>query len=103
MSDVLSVRLFELMKERNFSQKELAMRAGITESAVSRYVKGIRVPTSEILANMATVLGTTSNYLLGKEDEWSSFSNIKALLSKNAKKLTEEEKEELFKIISKGE
>lgn len=44
---VFSERISELMKSNRLSQKELAARAGVTESAMSYYVK-----ESELLAAM---------------------------------------------------
>lgn len=62
---IFSERVSELMKRCELSQKELAAKAGVTESAMSYYVKGERTPRSDILMRMAKVLNTTTDYLLG--------------------------------------
>jgi transcriptional regulator with XRE-family HTH domain len=45
------------MARRGWTQKELAERAGITESAVSRYLSGRRTPRLEALRAMAAAFG----------------------------------------------
>ena len=57
-------RIAALMKEEKLSQKELAGMAGVTEAALSRYINNERQPKVEILANIATALNTTSDYLI---------------------------------------
>ncbi len=62
---VFSARIISLMNSRGLSQKELATKVGVTESAMSYYVKGVRTPRSDVLTRMARELGTTTDYLLG--------------------------------------
>lgn len=59
------MRLKELLQEADMTQRELADRTGITEAAVSRYVNGTREPRGEALVRIASVLGVTTDYLLG--------------------------------------
>ena len=56
-----------LMKENGYTQKELAIRAGCTESAISRYVRNERTPSIRVLKNLAIALGVTINDIV--EDE----------------------------------
>lgn len=62
---IFSERISELMGRYKLSQKELAAKAGVTESAMSYYVKGERTPRSDVLTRMAKALNTTTDYLLG--------------------------------------
>ncbi|MBR2614301.1 MAG: helix-turn-helix transcriptional regulator, partial [Clostridia bacterium] len=63
-------RIATLLKEMNISQKDLAMMIGVTESALTRYIKNEREPKIEVLANLATALNTTVDYLTtGKKPE----------------------------------
>ena len=62
---VFSERLIALMKQNEINQKELAQNAGVTESAMSYYVKGDRTPRSDVLTRIAKALETTTDYLLG--------------------------------------
>lgn len=62
---IFSERVSELMRRYKLTQKELASKAGVTESAMSYYVKGERTPRSDVLTRMAKALNTTTDYLLG--------------------------------------
>lgn len=93
-------RIVELLKEKNMSQKELAERACLSEAAVSHYLKGDRTPNSSSLSNIATVLGTTSSFLLGDETEVTTYAETKRILARNAANLTQDEKMELIKILT---
>ena len=66
-SNVFRDRLAKLLKEKGLSQKQLAIRANVTESAISHYMRGDRRPRGLTLQNLATELGTTPEYLLGNE------------------------------------
>lgn len=66
---IFSERISELMKINRLSQKELAAKVGVTESAMSYYVKGERTPRSDVLSRIAKTLGTTTDYLLGNTSE----------------------------------
>ncbi len=93
-------RIAILLKENGMSQRELAMRVGATESAISKYIKGEREPRAELLANIATVLKTTSEYLLGLDNgSETSFGTVKALCARAAKEMSQEEKNELIMTI----
>lgn len=99
-------RLKELIKRENIKQKDLAEDVGITEAALSRYMKGDRIPHGETLCNLATALHTTTDYLLGRDDienfnKEISFDEMGGLLARNSKNYTEAEKNELLRIILK--
>ena len=53
-----------LMKENGYTQKQLAMRSGCTECAISRYVNNEREPCTRILKNLAISLGVTVDELI---------------------------------------
>ena len=60
---VFSERLVTLMNAHKLTQKELAQKIGVTESAMSYYVKGDRMPRIDVLTRMAQALHTTTEYL----------------------------------------
>ena len=98
----LGVRITELLNKRGMTQKELADLAGVTEATISRYVSGDRMPKSQILSNMATALKTTSEYLLGNEEEGdleSDFTQIERLIARNANKMTNKQRKELIDML----
>ncbi len=62
-------RLYQLMRQSQLSQKELAVKIGVTESAMSYYIQGKRIPRSDVLMRMANALNTTTDYLLGYSEK----------------------------------
>ena len=58
----------EILGQKGISQKELSASAGVTEAAMSHYIKGDRVPRGANLLNIAKALGTTTNVLLGETE-----------------------------------
>ena len=55
-----------MMKQKGVTQRELAKMSGVTEMAMSRYMRGGRQPRAEVVANMATALGVTSGWLAAR-------------------------------------
>lgn len=95
-------RLRKLMNESHIMQKELAQRARITEAALSRYLNDGRIPRIDVVANLATVLNTTTDYLLGRTEraeEDRDFFGIKRLVARSAKSMSQDEKLELINIL----
>jgi len=93
-------RLARILSELHMSQKVLAERIGITEASLSRYLNEGRVPHAEVVANMATALGTTSDYLLGVSNEDSlEFPQIERLLARNASRLSMEDRHKLMRVL----
>jgi transcriptional regulator with XRE-family HTH domain len=65
---VKTERLKQARKSRGFTQKELANVSSFTQGQISNWEKGVNVPSSEAIAELATVLNVTSDYLLGLVD-----------------------------------
>lgn len=86
---IFSERVSELMKQQRLSQKLLAEKAGVTESAMSFYVRGDRTPRSDVLTRIAKALGTTSDYLLGINDAVNNDEDKLSYLQRNLGKLDE--------------
>ena len=84
-------RISTLLKEKNMTQKQLAKLTGVTESALSHYVKGDRTPRSDVLSRIAKALGTTTDYLLGNEVVSAQDDNKLTYLQRNLGKLDEEQ------------
>ena len=91
-------RIKTLLKEKKMTQKQLAELSGVTESALSHYIKGDRIPSGVTSVNVAYALSTTVNYILGKEDIL-DFSSVKRILEQNKCKMTNEEKAELIELL----
>lgn len=99
MGKELGLRMAETLQKRGMTQKELAVRIGVTEAVMSRYVSGDRGPKPEMLANIATALHTTSDFLLGIENEEFSHPRIRRMIARNAATMTEQEKRELINAL----
>lgn len=104
MGNTLGERIKELSVKTQLSQKQLAERAGVTEAAMSHYIKGDRSPRGAVLSRIATALGTTSDYLaqgipVEKEDE---LQFAKRLIARNVSQMTPEEKKEILEILIGG-
>ncbi len=99
MGKDLGLRISESLQKRGMTQKELAGRIGLTEAVISRYISGDREPKPDVLANIATALHTTSDYLLGIESEAFNHSKIRRLIARNASSMTEQEKKELINAL----
>ena len=99
MGKELGLRISESLRTRGMTQKELANRIGVTEAVISRYISGDREPKPNILANIATALHTTSDYLLGIDYEEFDHPRIRRMIARNASSMTEMEKKELIDAL----
>lgn len=98
-------RLLALLHEQHLNQKQLAQKVGVTEAAMSHYIKGDRVPRSTILAKIAAELGTTSDYLMKGTPTQSAegFPEVRGLIARSVKQMTLAEKKELINILLSDE
>jgi transcriptional regulator with XRE-family HTH domain len=90
-----------MLKNRRMAQKELAEKAGITEAAVSHYIKGDRTPRSAVLARIANALGTSSDYLMEgiPQSYVEEIGYAKRLIARNVDQMTVAEKREILNIL----
>lgn len=100
MSKELGTKIQNLMQRSGLTQKQLAELVNVTEVSMSRYISGERDPSVETLANIATALHTTTDFLLGKGKK-SDFDlgEITTLLARNARKLNNEQKREIINAL----
>ena len=108
MNGTLGGRIAELLTQLNMTQRELAEKVDVTEVSMSRYIKGDRVPKGPVIANIATALHTTTDYLLnGNSSESGDFESeyymIHRLIAKNASKMTSKQKRELINALLESE
>ena len=92
-------RILCLLKQSGYSQKELALMVGVTEAAMCRYLKNEREPKIEVVANLATALNTTVDYLISGRSESNSFDEIYHLVSRSTVTMSSEEKMKLMKLL----
>nr|UWI48479.1 helix-turn-helix domain-containing protein [Clostridioides difficile] len=94
----LGDRISKLRKELDINQKELATKVGITEASLSRYENNLREPKSEIIVRLAKALKTSTDYLLGINENTKINREDKLIIESLA--VSEETKQLLEKIYS---
>lgn len=94
-------RISALLKEKDISQKDLAMMAGVSASVLSRCLSGERKFQLEVLSNIATALGTTLDYLVNGTAPENDFSEIYRLVARGASDMTTEEKIKLIEVLTR--
>ena len=52
-------RLAQLLKDRNFSQADLAEKVGVAQTAVSKWTRGTAVPGFDVACEVAKVFGVS--------------------------------------------
>lgn len=65
-----AVRLSEMLKKRGMTQKEFAEKVGVTETSMSRYTNGKRIPRATIITEMEKILGVSVGYLMSQETDF---------------------------------
>lgn len=65
--DIMQIgsRLSVCRQNKNLTQEELAYRLGITPQALSKWERGVSLPDISMLADLARLLGVSSDFLLG--------------------------------------
>lgn len=99
MSKAFGERLLNLLQKQGITQKQLADRLNTTEATLSRYVNGDREPKADMLANIATALNTTSDYLLGIEKDDYDFPKLERLIARNASNMSNKEIQALITAL----
>ena len=56
-------------RARGWSQRELGARTGLKSAAICHFERGERSPSTENLGKLADILGTSADFLLGRERE----------------------------------
>ncbi len=87
------------MRENRISQKQLADKLGISESAVSRYVAYQRVPKQDILIKIEKIIGI-STFSISDKDITSTKNQIERLVKENIKHYSPQERLHLIHIIA---
>lgn len=62
-------RIKELRKKKQISGESLGEMVGVQKSAISKYELGRAQPSVEVLVQIANILETSTDYLLGNTDD----------------------------------
>ncbi len=78
------LRIKNLRKENNFSQRTLAKKIGSSQKSVDYWEKELSEPTAGFIVKLADCFGCTTDYLLGREDDYGNV-NVNSDLSEKEK------------------
>lgn len=94
-------KILNLLDGMNMNQKQLADLINTSESNLSRYISGERNISTNMLANIATALHTTTDFLLGVSDSMDDFEykDIERILARKSETMTKEERKRLLDIL----
>lgn len=65
---IIGKRIYELRKELNISQADLAKEIGVNARAISYWESCTNEPKASYIYELAKFFGVSSDYLLGLED-----------------------------------
>lgn len=63
-------RLKSARELRKLTQEELAKKVNVTKGTISNYENGHSTPSNEMLRLLADTLKTSTDFLLGRPDDW---------------------------------
>ena len=72
----LAKKIVQLRKERNLTQKELASIVGVHFSHMSRYERGISLPSIDVVKKLAQMFHVSADYLLFDEGQATVHAHI---------------------------
>jgi len=96
-------RLKSLRNQRKLSQEELAKKINTTKSTISNYENRYSTPSNEVLRDLANILNTTTDYLLGRTDNPEPLnSRLPELSAKDEKDIAKDLKKIIDNISTDG-
>lgn len=97
----INERISELLKAKGMTQRDLAQKVGVTDSAMSHYIKGDRVPRAGVILQMANILETSPDYLMygNLSDSEAEIEQAVRLIARNAEQLSHEDKVRIMNIL----
>ncbi|EEM10001.1 hypothetical protein bmyco0003_31350 [Bacillus pseudomycoides] len=81
----MTERLKEARKMRKLTQQGLADKVNATKGTISNYENGHSTPSNEMLKDLANILGVTTDYLLGRDDELGPSNQLPELTKKDTR------------------
>lgn len=70
-SENIGKSIKELRKATKMTQSDLAVKINVTKSAVSAYENDLRLPSYEILVNIAEIFGVSIDNIFGRSNKYS--------------------------------
>ena len=96
-------KVISIMRQKGINQKQLSQLSGITESSISRYLKGESAPRMDIVVNIAKALQVGTEFFLSEEEKGqTAYNAIAAAIARKGNELTAEEKNRLIALLLGG-
>ena len=76
-----SEKLYELRKEKGFSQEELAEKLNVARQTISKWETGMTVPDTNNLIELSKIFGISIDDFVGKKDEEVMFAKQELILN----------------------
>lgn len=94
------MNLREIRKKRGLSQGDIASQLGCSANVYSRYERGERQPSIEMLLDLSRVLDVSVDFLIGNHDvESSSLSSYETELVRLSRLADERSKEDVLLLL----
>lgn len=88
---MLGEKIAEQRKKLGLSQEELAEKLNISQKSISKYERGNRRPSYEVLTSMASLFGVSADYLLELENGGETVFGEKIVEQRKRKGITQQE------------
>lgn len=88
---MLGEKIAEQRKKLGLSQEELAEKLNISQKSISKYERGNRRPSYEVLTAMASLFGVSADYLLELENGGETVFGEKIVEQRKRKGITQQE------------
>ena len=86
---MLNENLKTLRKNKGYSQEQLAVRFNVVRQTVSKWEKGLSVPDSQMLVDIAEVFNVSVSELLGNHIEQETQADTLEVIAQELAKLNE--------------
>ena len=97
-------KVVELMQQKGINQKQLAKISGISESSLSRYIRGEVMPRMDIIVNVAKALQVETDYFLDEEEKGqTAYNAIATAIARKGNELSADEKNQLIALLLRGD
>jgi transcriptional regulator with XRE-family HTH domain len=96
---IFSTKLKQLRKAKGFSQDELAEAIGVHKSHVSRYERGLAVPSIEVAKKIADTLNVALDHLVFEHSQINNDRELNKLFEQ-VSKLDEDKKSIVKELLS---
>ncbi len=82
------LRIKQLRKEANLSQRDLAAAIKCSQKAIDLWEKGLTAPKADVITALANFFECSADYLLGREDDIGMVNVMRDLTERERQLLT---------------